>query len=104
MGARCRYNFVMVFAKALRSRVQSGEITSTVRIWQRLHVKVGGAYSLENGKVVVESIEEIGLEEITTEMAVNSGFASVDDLLKTAKHGPGERVYLSEFRYEDEVK
>ena len=91
----------MVFAKALRSRVQSGEITSTVRIWQRLHVKVGGAYSFESGKIVVESIEEIGLEEITTEMAVNSGFASVEDLLKTAKHGPGERVYWIHFRFEE---
>jgi hypothetical protein len=30
-----------------------------------------------------------------------SGFSGVVDLLKTAKHGPGEKVYLIEFVYED---
>ena len=94
----------MVFAKSLCPRVISGEITSTVRIWQRAHVKVGGSYALGMGVVVIESIEEIGLEEITTEMAVKSGFSSVVDLLKTAKHGPGERVYIIYFRYEDRLK
>jgi hypothetical protein len=28
------------------------------------------------------------------------GFAGVVDLLKTAKHGPGRRVFLIQFRYE----
>ena len=96
---RQKYTFVIVFAKALRSRVQNGEITSTVRIWQRPHVKVGGAYSLGLGSIVIESIEEIGMEEITTEMATDSGFASIEDLLATAKHGPGERVFMIHFRF-----
>ena len=91
----------MVFAKALRPRVMSGEITSSVRIWQRPHVKVGGAYSLGMGKIVIESIEEIGMEEITAEMARDSGFSSVEDLLATAKHGPGERVFLIHFRFQE---
>lgn len=30
-----------------------------------------------------------------------SGFSGVVDLLKTAKHGPGEEVYVIEFVYED---
>ena len=87
----------MVFAKELRSRVLSGEITSTVRIWQRPHVKVGGVYSVGLGFIVVESIEEISVEEITKEMAIGSGFSSVEDLLATAKHGPGERVFWIRF-------
>ena len=91
----------MVFAKSLCPRVISGEITSTVRIWQRAHVKVGGSYALGMGVVVIESIEEIGLEEITAEMAQDSGFSSVEDLLATAKHGPGERVFLVHFRFQD---
>jgi hypothetical protein len=30
----------MVFAKQLREGIRQGEITRTVRIWQRCHVKV----------------------------------------------------------------
>ena len=91
----------MVFTKALRPRVESGEITSTVRIWQRPNVKVGGVYPLGMGTIVIESIEEIGMEEITSEMAQDSGFASIEDLLATAKHGPGERVFLIHFRFQE---
>jgi hypothetical protein len=32
-------------------------------------------------------------------LARRSGFAGVVDLLKIAKHGPGRRVFLIEFRY-----
>lgn len=91
----------MVFAKPLRDRVRTGEITSSVRIWLRPHVRVGGRYSLFPGWIVVESIEELGLENVTKEMAVESGFASVADLLATAKHGPGDRVFLVRFWYEE---
>jgi len=91
----------MVFAKPLRDRVRSGEITSSVRIWQRPHVKVGGLYALFPGFIVVESIEEIGMEEISEDLARESGFESVPDLLATAKHGYGERVFVVRFRYEE---
>jgi hypothetical protein len=42
---------------------------------------------------------EMSLEEITPELARESGFAGLVNLLKTAKHGPGRRVFLVEFRY-----
>jgi hypothetical protein len=32
-------------------------------------------------------------------MARESGFSSVDDLLQTAKHGGGDKVYLIRFHY-----
>lgn len=91
----------MVFAKQLRDRVRSGEITLSVRIWMMPRVKVGGRYPLFPGWIEVKSIEEIGFEEITEEMAVESGFVSFKDLLATAKHGRGERVFVIRFRYED---
>jgi len=90
----------MVFAKPLRDRVRAGEITSSVRIWQRLRVKPGGRYALFPGWIVVESIEEIGLEDITEALARESGFETVESLLATARHGPGERVFLVRFRVE----
>lgn len=90
----------MQFLQALRDRIRRGEITTTVRLWQRPHVKVGGRYALPPGEIVVTRIFEVSLAEITPELARASGFAGVVDLLKVAKHGPGRRVFVIEFRYE----
>ena len=87
------------FTKALHDRVRGGEITCSVRIWKQPRVKVGGRYSLPPGAIVVESLLEISLEDITPGLARRSGFAGVVDLLKTAKHGRGRCVFLVEFRY-----
>lgn len=90
----------MQFVKALRDRIRQGEITTTVRLWQRPHVKVGGRYALPPGEIVVTRIFEVSLAEVTPDLARASGFAGVVDLLKVAKHGPGRRVFVIEFRYE----
>ncbi len=92
----------MVFTKHLREPVLRGEITCSVRIWQRPHVKVGGRYALGPGSIEVTSIRQITLDHITPELARRSGFDGVVDLLKVAKHGPGENVYLVEFEYRAE--
>ena len=95
-----RYPFSAVqFTKYLRDGVRSGAITSTVRIWTSPHVKAGHRYRMEEGEIEVESILPITLADITPEIARASGFASVADLLKVAKHGPGENVYLIRFHY-----
>jgi hypothetical protein len=70
-----------------------------VRIWQRPHVKVGGRYAFGDGEIVVDSIDLIELSDITPKLARASGFSGVVDLLKVAKHGRGENVYLIEFHY-----
>ena len=67
----------------------------------RAHVKVGGRYRMEEGAIEVDSILPIELADITPELARASGFMGVVDLLKVAKHGRGERVYLVTFRYEE---
>ena len=90
----------MQFTKRLRAPVKSGEITTSVRIWKAPRVKVGGRYKLEEGHVVIERISEIELADITPTVARTSGFASVAELLKVAKHGAGERVFLVEFHYQ----
>ena len=89
----------MMFTKRLREPVMRGEVTCSVRIWQRPHVKVGGHYALGPGHIEVTSIRQIELSDITSALARKSGFAGVVDLLKIAKHGPGENVYLVEFVY-----
>lgn len=89
----------MVFTKRLRDGVRRGEITCSVRIWLTPRVKVGGRYRMEEGEIEVDSIEPIGLPDITSQLAQASGFLGVLDLLKVAKHGKGERIYLVRFHY-----
>jgi hypothetical protein len=89
----------MTFTKRLREGVRRGEITCSVRIWTRPHVRVGVRYRMEEGEIEVDSIEAIGLPDITPQLARESGFLGVVDLLKVAKHGRGERIYLVRFHY-----
>ncbi len=76
-----------------------GEITCSVRIWTRPHVRQGGRYPMGNGAIEVDSIERIELADITPALARESGFRGVVDLLKVAKHGSGSNVYLVRFHY-----
>lgn len=92
----------MQFTKKLRDRVRAGEITRSVRIWKSPRVKVGNSYPLSPGHIVVESIHEISLADVTGSLARETGFSGVADLLKTAKHGAGEKVYLVSFHYTDD--
>ena len=89
----------MVFTKRLREGVRRGRIRCSVRIWQRPKVKVGGRYPMDDGSIVVDSIVPIEIGDITYDLARESGFASVEDLLGIAKHGPGTNVYLIRFHY-----
>ena len=89
----------MVFTKRLRAGVISGQITSSIRIWTSPHVKVGNRYPMGEGEIEIESITPIGLPHITPELARESGFLGVLDLLKVAKHGQGSNVYLIRFHY-----
>ena len=88
-----------MFAKRLRDGIREGRITSTIRIWHRPRVRVGGIYPMENGHVAVRSIRQISIADISGEMARQSGFEGVVDLLKVAKHGSGTNVYLIDFDY-----
>jgi hypothetical protein len=56
---------------------------------------------MDEGEIEIDSIEPMGLFEITPELARESGFLGVVDLLKVAKHGKGENVYLVRFHYID---
>ena len=89
----------MVFTKRLREGVRRGRIKCSVRIWMRPQVKAGGRYRMDDGHIVVDSIATIRLKDITSDLARESGFSSVKDLLETAKHGRGNNVYLIRFHY-----
>jgi hypothetical protein len=89
----------VIFTKRLRDGVRRGEITCSIRIWQRPHVLVGKRYRMEEGEIEVDSIVPITLGDITPQLARESGFKGVVDLLKVAKHGRGENIYLVRFHF-----
>jgi hypothetical protein len=89
----------MTFTKRLRDGVRRGEITCSVRIWTRPHVIAGNRYRMEEGEIEIDSIEPIGFPDITPQLARASGFLGLIDLLKVAKHGPGDNIYLIRFHY-----
>jgi hypothetical protein len=89
----------MMFTKRLRDAVARGDVTCSVRIWRSARVKAGGRYQTGFGVIEVRSIREIEMHDITPDLARRSGFSGLVDLLKVAKHGPGERVFVIEFAF-----
>jgi hypothetical protein len=89
----------MTFTKKLREGIRRGRIRCTVRVWTRPHVKVGGRYRMDDGHVVVDAISPIEITDITYDLARESGFESVEELLQIARHGRGENVFLVRFHY-----
>ena len=88
----------MDFTKRLRPGVLRGDITCSVRIWHRPRVKVGNRYDSNGvGQIEIDAIQPIEWSDITPELARETGFSGVVDLLKIARHGSGAQVYLVRF-------
>jgi hypothetical protein len=54
---------------------------------------------MDKGEIEIDSVQPIGYPDITPQLARESGFLGVVDLLKVAKHGSGEKIYLIRFHY-----
>jgi hypothetical protein len=54
---------------------------------------------MDEGHIVVDSIAPIAVADVTYDLARESGFESVDDMLRIAKHGSGDEVFLIRFHY-----
>jgi len=89
----------MMFAKRLRMGVKMGRIRCSIRIWKNARVKAGGRYPMDEGHIVVDSITPITLADVTEDLAIESGFDSVENLMQIAKHGSGDNIYLVRFHY-----
>jgi hypothetical protein len=89
----------MVFAKHLREGVKRGRIKISIRVSMNPRVKAGGRYRMDDGHIVVDSIEPIRKKDITRDLARESGFDSVEQLMQVARHGKGEKIYLVRFHY-----
>jgi hypothetical protein len=54
---------------------------------------------MDEGQIVVDSIAPMSIADVTDDLARESGFSDVKNLLQTAKHGSGANVYLIRFHY-----
>jgi hypothetical protein len=92
------------FSLDLRERVVAGDITVTIRLWQRPKVKLGGRYPLGDVDVVVDAIELMPFSAITDDDVRDSGEADREALRERAAHaGPitdDTLVYRIEFHVE----
>ena len=52
---------------------------------------------MNEGEIQVDSLEPIGLPDVTPGLARKPGFPGVLHLLKVAKHGRGNNIYLIGF-------
>lgn len=90
----------LAFTKDHRESIQRGEMRAAVRVWDGPRVKVGDAHTVDEGHLVVDAIEEMSLENITEDLARESGYRSAADLRGVARPGNEERLYLIRFHYQ----
>jgi hypothetical protein len=92
---------MMMFSPELRAGVASGEITVSIRLWQRVKVKTGKCYPSHGFEIEVDSVELIPFSAVTEEDVARSGEPDRETLRQRAAHaGPIDDdtlVYRVEF-------
>jgi hypothetical protein len=93
------------FSRELRNDVLSGDVTLSVRLWQRARVKVGGRYRVGPGEIEVDAIELVPFAAITAQDVQQAGEPDRESLRRRAAHaGPIDEhtlVYRIEFHAVD---
>jgi hypothetical protein len=91
----------MNFSPELRDAVAAGEITVSVRLWQRPKVKAGRRYRSHEMQIEVDTIELLPFSAITADDVDRSGEPDRETLRQRAAHaGPitdDTLVYRIEF-------
>jgi hypothetical protein len=91
----------MEFSRELRNDVLAGDITLSVRLWQRPRVRQGGHYRVGAGEIEVDVIELVPFAAITAADVRRAGEPDRETLRRRAAHaGPIDDdtlVYRIEF-------
>jgi hypothetical protein len=78
-----------MFSPDLREAAAAGDISVSVRLWQRPKVKAGGRYSSHGFEIEVDSVELLPFSAITAEDVARSGESDREALRQRAAHaGP----------------
>ncbi len=95
----------MDFSPELRSDVLAGDITLSVRLWQRPRVREGGRYRVGLGEIEVDTVELVPFAAITAHDVRRAGEPNREALRRRAAHaGPIDEdtlVYRVEFHRVD---
>ncbi len=95
----------MQFSPELRSPVMAGQVTVSIRLWQRPKVKEGGRYPIGPTHLEVDSVELVPFSAISAEDVARSGESDRESLRRRAAHaGPIDDdtlVYRIEFHLVD---
>jgi hypothetical protein len=94
------------FSHDLRDAVIAGDITLSIRLWQRPKVKVGGRYAVGPAVIEVEAIELVPYGSIGGDDVRRAGEQDLESLRQRAAHaGPIDAdtlVYRIEFHVVDD--
>jgi hypothetical protein len=89
------------FSPELREGVASGDITLSIRRWQRPKVRVGRRYESKGFQIEIDSVEVLPFSAVTADDVSRSGESDRELLRKRAAHaGPVDEhtlVYRIEF-------
>jgi hypothetical protein len=95
------YGWAVMFSLELRDRVAAGDITVSIRLWQRAKVKAGRRYPSHGFDVEIDSIELMPFAAVTDDDVKRSGELDRESLRQRAAHaGPitdDTLVYRVEF-------
>jgi hypothetical protein len=90
-----------MFSPELRERVAAGDITVSIRLWQRPQVKPGSRYASSGVVIEVDALEVLPFSAVTAEDVARSGEPDREALRRRAAHaGPihdATPVYRVEF-------
>jgi hypothetical protein len=91
----------MMFSPELRAGVAAGDITVSIRLWQRAKVKAGKRYASHGFDVEIDSVELIPFAAVSDDDLARSGEPDRETLRQRAAHaGPIDDdtlVYRIEF-------
>jgi hypothetical protein len=90
-----------MFSRELRQGVAEGQITVSIRLWQRPQAREGGHYTSDDTVIEVDSIELLPFSAVTADDIARSGERNREALRQRAAHaGPiadDTLVYRIEF-------
>jgi len=91
----------VMFSPELRDGVAAGDITVSIRLWQRPKVRAGGRYESNGCAIQVDLVEVLPFSAITADDVARSGDPDREALRQRAAHaGPindDTLVYRIEF-------
>jgi hypothetical protein len=74
------------FSRELRNDVLAGDITVSIRLWKRPHVKPGGRYRVGLGEIEVDAVKLLPFAAVTAADVRRAGEIDRESLRRRAAH------------------